>query len=37
MSDLVNSRRTNGLAYVTVGVIISLNALLLYQTFGGKF
>ena len=37
MSDLVNSRRTNWLAYVTVGVILSLNALLLYQTFGGKF
>ena len=37
MSDLVNSRRTNWLAYVTVGVILSLNALLLYQIFGGKF
>lgn len=37
MSDLVNSRRTNWLAYLTVGVILSLNALLLYQTFGGKF
>jgi manganese transport protein len=37
MSDLVNSRRTNWLAYITVGVILSLNALLLYQTFGGKF
>jgi manganese transport protein len=37
MSDLVNSRRTNWLTCVSVGVIISLNALLLYQIFGGKF
>ena len=37
MGDLVNGRRTNLLAYVTIGVILCLNALLLYQTFGGKF
>jgi len=37
MGDLVNGRRTNLLAYVTIGVILGLNALLLYQTFGGKF
>ena len=37
MTDLVNSRRTNWLAYLTVAVIISLNALLLYQTFHGTF
>jgi manganese transport protein len=37
MSDLVNSRRTNWLAYLTVGIIIGLNGLLLYQTFGGTF
>jgi manganese transport protein len=37
MGDLVNGRRTNWLAYLTIGVILILNALLLYQTFGGKF
>jgi manganese transport protein len=37
MGDLVNNRRTNWLAYVTVAIILSLNGLLLYQTFGGKF
>jgi manganese transport protein len=37
MGDLVNGRRTNLLAYITIGVILGLNALLLYQTFGGKF
>lgn len=37
MSDLVNSPRTNWLAYLTVGIIITLNALLLYQTFHGTF
>jgi manganese transport protein len=37
MTDLVNSRRTNGLAYLSVGVILVLNALLLYQTFHGSF
>jgi manganese transport protein len=37
MGDLVNGKRTNWLAYVTVGVIVVLNGLLLYQIFGGKF
>jgi len=37
MQELVNSRITNLLAYVTTGVIIALNALLLYNAFGGKF
>lgn len=35
--DLVNSCSTNWLAYGTVGVILALNLLLLYQTFGGAF
>jgi manganese transport protein len=35
MTDLVNSRRTNWLAYLTVAVILFLNGLLLYQTFHG--
>jgi manganese transport protein len=37
MGDLVNRGSTNWLAYVTVGVILALNFLLLYQTFGGAF
>jgi manganese transport protein len=37
MGDLVNNRVANWLAYFTVAVIISLNMLLLYQTFGGTF
>jgi manganese transport protein len=37
MGDLVNSRRTNWLAYISATVILLLNALLLYQAFGGKF
>ncbi|MBZ5523887.1 MAG: Nramp family divalent metal transporter [Acidobacteriia bacterium] len=37
MGDLVNSSRTNALAYVVTTVIISLNLLLLYGQFGGKF
>ena len=37
MGDLVNRRSTNWLAYITVAIILSLNALLLYQTLGGKF
>ena len=37
MGDLVNSGRTNWLAFVSVSVILALNALLLYQIFGGKF
>jgi manganese transport protein len=35
MGDLVNSRRTNGLAYLTVAIILVLNGLLLYQTLRG--
>ena len=37
MGDLANSKRTNALAYVVTAVIISLNLLLLYGQFGGKF
>ena len=37
MGDLCNSRRTSWLAYLSAGVIIALNALLLYQAFGGQF
>jgi len=37
MGDLTNSRTTNGLAYVATAIILSLNVLLLYHTFGGKF
>jgi manganese transport protein len=37
MGDLVNHRRTNGLAYISISVILVLNVLLLYQSFGGKF
>ena len=37
MHDLVNGRSTNWLAYVTAGIIIALNVLLIYQQFGGKF
>jgi manganese transport protein len=37
MGDLVNNRATNWLAYASAGVIIALNGLLLYQTFGGQF
>jgi len=37
MGDLTNNPRTNLLAYVSTLVIISLNVLLLYQSFGGKF
>jgi manganese transport protein len=37
MGDLVNAAHTNWLAYVTVTIIVSLNILLLYQTFGGAF
>ncbi len=35
--DLVNLKRTNGMAYVTVGIILALNALLIYQALGGNF
>jgi manganese transport protein len=37
MGDLKNGHRTNVLAYITVGVIIALNLLLLLQTFGVEF
>jgi manganese transport protein len=37
MSDLVNSRRTNYMAYAVTAVIIGLNLLLLYRMLGGKF
>jgi len=37
MSDLVNSRRTNGLAYLTVAIIIALNGLLLYKPSADSF
>jgi manganese transport protein len=37
MGDLVNGHRTNWLTYLTIGVILGLNGLLLYQTFGGTF
>jgi manganese transport protein len=37
MGDLVNSRRTNWLAYLSATVILLLNGLLLYQAFGGNF
>jgi manganese transport protein len=37
MGDLVNEARTSWMAYVTVAIILGLNGLLLYQTFGGKF
>jgi len=36
MGDLVNRRRTSWLAYLTIGVILGLNILLLYQIFTGK-
>ncbi len=37
MQDLVNRPLTNALAYACAAVIIMLNLLLLYQTFGGEF
>lgn len=37
MGDMVNSPRTNWMAYVTVAIILGLNGLLLYQVFGGSF
>lgn len=37
MGDLVNSKRINAMAYVVTAIIITLNLLLLYETFGGKF
>jgi manganese transport protein len=37
MSDLVNRRSTNYMAYVVTVVIIGLNLLLLYNQLGGSF
>src|SRR5215471_13012776 len=37
MSDLVNRRSTNYMAYAVTGIIIGLNLLLLYKQFGGNF
>jgi manganese transport protein len=37
MGHLRNAHRTNWLAYITTGVILALNALLLFQALGGKF
>ncbi len=37
MTDLVNNRLTNWMAYLTAAIILALNALLMYQAFGGKF
>ncbi len=37
MGDLANHRLTNGLALLVTALIIALNALLLYRTFGGEF
>lgn len=37
MGDLVNSKKTNAMAYVVTSIIILLNVMLLYGEFGGKF
>jgi len=37
MGEHANLRRTNWLAYAAVAVIVSMNALLLYNIFGGSF
>jgi manganese transport protein len=37
MSDLVNSRRTNYMAYAVTAIIVGLNLLLLYRMGGGEF
>ncbi len=37
MGSLVNSRRTNYLAWSTTAIIIFLNGLLIYQALGGQF
>jgi manganese transport protein len=37
MSDMVNSRRTNYMAYAVTAIIIGLNLLLVYRMAGGKF
>jgi len=37
MTDLVNRRSTNYLAYTVTAIIVGLNLLLLYRMLGGKF
>lgn len=37
MSDLVNSRRTNYMAYLVTAIIVGLNLLLIYRMIGGEF
>ena len=37
MGSHANRSHTNWLAYATTGIILALNGLLLFQTFGGKF
>jgi len=37
MSDLVNSPRTNYMAYLVTAVIVGLNLLLLFRMMGGEF
>lgn len=37
MSDLVNSRRTNYMAYAVTAIIVGLNLLLLFRMIGGEF
>ncbi len=37
MAEMVNSRRTNAMAYVVTAIICALNLLLLYQVAGGAF
>jgi len=37
MGELVNPAWINVCAYGATGIILSMNALLLYQTFGGTF
>jgi manganese transport protein len=37
MSDLVNSPRTNYMAYLVTAIIVGLNLLLIYRMIGGEF
>jgi manganese transport protein len=37
MSDLVNSPRTNYMAYLVTAIIVALNLLLIYRMLGGNF
>jgi Mn2+/Fe2+ NRAMP family transporter len=37
MSDLVNSPRTNYMAYTITAIIVGLNLLLVYRMVGGNF